>query len=148
MLLFSFSSEKWLQIRLNDQNSNKQSSVGSLRHEIHYNDVIMTMIASQITSLMVVYSMVYSGANQRKHQSSASLAFVWGLHREPVNSLHKLPVTRKYFHFVTSSWQFNQFRFSCAVKINNESSVHNDIAGQGRNNSISKIYRAEIIAWI
>ena len=42
----------------------------------HYNDVIMGTIASQITSLTVVYSTVYSDADQRKHQSSASLAFV------------------------------------------------------------------------
>ena len=42
----------------------------------HYDDVIMTMLASQITSLAVVYSIVYSGVDQRKHQSSASLAFV------------------------------------------------------------------------
>ena len=48
----------------------------------HYNDVIMTTMASQITSLTVVYSTVYSDADQRKHQSSASLAFVWGIHRD------------------------------------------------------------------
>ena len=42
----------------------------------HYIDAIMTTMASQITSLTVVYSIVYSGADQRKHQSSASLAFV------------------------------------------------------------------------
>ena len=42
----------------------------------HYNDVIMGAIASQITSLTIVYSTVYSDADQRKHQSSASLAFV------------------------------------------------------------------------
>ena len=47
----------------------------------HYNDVIMTTMASQITSLTVVYSTVYSNADQRKHQSSASLTFVWGIHR-------------------------------------------------------------------
>ena len=47
----------------------------------HYIDVIMTTVASQITSLTVVYSIVYSGADQRKHQSSASLAFVRGLPR-------------------------------------------------------------------
>ena len=41
----------------------------------------MTTMASQITSLAVVYSIVYSGADQRKHQSSASLAFVRGIHR-------------------------------------------------------------------
>ena len=51
----------------------------------HYNDVIMGAIASQITSLTIVYSTVYSDADQRKHQSSASLAFVRGIHRWPVN---------------------------------------------------------------
>ena len=64
----------------------------------HYN-VIMGAIASQITSITVVYSTVYSDADQIKHQSSASLAFVWGLHRGPVNSPHKWPVTRKMFPF-------------------------------------------------
>ena len=59
----------------------------------------MTAIASQITSLTIVYSTVYSGSDQRKHQSSASLAFVWGIHRWPVNSPHKGPVTRKKFPF-------------------------------------------------
>ena len=65
----------------------------------HYNDVIMIMIASQITSLTIVYLTVYSGAHQRKHQSSASMAFVRGIHRGPVNSPHKGPVTRKMFPF-------------------------------------------------
>ena len=51
----------------------------------------MGAIASQITSLTIVYSTVYSDADQRKHQSSASLAFV--------NSPHKWPVTRKMFPF-------------------------------------------------
>ena len=66
---------------------------------LHYDDVIMTMLASQITSLAVVYSIVYSGVNQRKHQSSASLAFVREIHRGPVNFPHKWPVTRKMFPF-------------------------------------------------
>ena len=48
----------------------------------HFIDVIMTTMASQITSLAVVCSIVYSGADQRKHQSSASLAFVRGIHRD------------------------------------------------------------------
>ena len=65
----------------------------------HYSDVIMSPMASQITSLTIVYSTVYSGAGQRKHQSSASLAFVRGIHREPVNSPHKGPVTWKRFPF-------------------------------------------------
>ena len=59
----------------------------------------MTTIASQITSLTIVYSIVYSDADQSKHQSSASLAFVWGIHRGPVNSPHRWPVTRKMFPF-------------------------------------------------
>ena len=65
----------------------------------HYCDVIMGVVASQITSLAIVYSIVYSDAYQRKHQSSASLAFVRGIHRGPVNSPHKWPVTRKMFPF-------------------------------------------------
>ena len=65
----------------------------------HYNDVIKGVMASQITSLAIVYSSVYSGADQRKHQSSASLAFVRGIHRWPVNSPHKWPVTPKMFPF-------------------------------------------------
>ena len=65
----------------------------------HYSDVIMGAMASQITSLMIVYSTVYSGADQRKHQNSTSLAFVRRIHRWPVNSLHKWPVTRKKFPF-------------------------------------------------
>ena len=59
----------------------------------------MGAIASQITSLTIVYAIVYSDADQRKHQSSASLAFVWGIRRGPVNSPHKWPVTRKMFPF-------------------------------------------------
>ena len=65
----------------------------------HYHDVIMGAIASQITSLTIVYSTVCSCADQRKHQSSASLNFVRGIHRRPVNSPHKWPVTRKMFPF-------------------------------------------------
>ena len=60
-------------------------------YDVHYNDIIMGAIASQITSLTIVYSIVYSDADQRKHQSSASLAFVRGIHRGPV--------TRKMFPF-------------------------------------------------
>ena len=39
------------------------------------------------------------GHRLKKHQSSTSLAFVWGIHRWPVNSLHKWPVTQKMFPF-------------------------------------------------
>ena len=66
---------------------------------LHYCDVIMGANASQITSLTAVYSTVYSGADRRKHKSSASLAFARGIHRGPVNSPHKRPVTRKMFPF-------------------------------------------------
>ena len=72
--------------------SYKSSYIPSLPH---YNDVIMTTMASKITSLTVVCSTVYSDADERKHQSSASLAFVWGNSPGPANSPHKGPVTRK-----------------------------------------------------
>ena len=68
-------------------------------HRYHYSDVIMSARAYHITSLTIVYSTVYSGADQRKHQSSASLIFVRGIHRWPVNSPHKGPVTQKMFPF-------------------------------------------------
>ena len=60
----------------------------------HYNDVIMATMTSQITSLTIVYSTVYSGADRRKHQSSVSLAFVQRIHRG----------RGKCFHLMTSSW--------------------------------------------
>ena len=59
----------------------------------------MNVMASQLTSLTIVYSTVYLGADQRIHQRSASLAFVQGIHRWPVNSPHKGPVMRKMFPF-------------------------------------------------
>ena len=59
----------------------------------------MSAMASQITSLTVVYSTGYSGADQRKHQSSASLPFVREIHRWSKNSPHKGPVTPKMFPF-------------------------------------------------
>ena len=46
-----------------------------------------------------VFSGIYSVADHRKHQSSVPLAFVKGIHRWPVNSPHKGPVTRKMFPF-------------------------------------------------
>ena len=65
----------------------------------HYSDAIMSAMATQITVVSIVYSTVCSGADQRKHQSSTSLAFVKGIHRWPVNSPHKEPVTRNMFPF-------------------------------------------------
>ena len=75
------------------------SNLTLLRQIANYSDVIMGTMASQITSPTSVYSTVYSGADQRKYQSSPSLAFVRGIHRWPVNSPHKWPVTRKMFPF-------------------------------------------------
>ena len=65
----------------------------------YYSDVIMSTMASQITGISIVCSTVCSGADQRKHQSSASVVFVRGIHRWPVDSPHKGPVTRKMFPF-------------------------------------------------
>ena len=62
-----------------------------------YNDVMMSAVESQIAGVSIVYAAVCSGADQRKHQSFALLAFVWGIHRWPANSLHKGPVMRKMF---------------------------------------------------
>ena len=59
----------------------------------------MSAMTTQIINLTIVYSTFYSGADQRKHQSAASLAFVWRIYRWPVNSPHKRPVTRKMFPF-------------------------------------------------
>ena len=68
-------------------------------YQWHYCDVIMGAMVSQITSLSIVYSTVHSFADQRKHQSSASLAFVRWINRWPVNHPDKWPVTRKMFAF-------------------------------------------------
>ena len=72
---------------------------------LHYIDVIMTTMASQITNLMVVYS--HSGADQRKHQSSASLAFVRGIHRDRWIPCTKGQLQGKCFHLMTSSCECN-----------------------------------------
>ena len=70
----------------------------------HYSEVILSAMASQITSASIVYSTVCSGTNQRKHQSSASLGFLRGIRRWPVISPHKGPVTRKMFPFDDVTW--------------------------------------------
>ena len=76
----------------------------------------MTTMASQITNLTVVYSTVYPDADQRKHQSSASLAFVWGIHRDRWIPHAKGQLRRKCFHLMTSSWnrwQLSSTKFIC-----------------------------------
>ena len=77
----------------------RRSPIHPRVYALYYSDIIMGAMASQITSLTIVYLTIHSDADQRKHQSSASLAFVWGFHRWPVNSPHKGPVTRKMFPF-------------------------------------------------
>ena len=77
---------------------------------MHYNDVIMNAMVSQIISLVTVYLIVNSGADQRKHQSSASLAFQREIHRWLVNSPHKGPVTRKMFPFNDVIMWFSQLK--------------------------------------
>ena len=70
----------------------------------HYIDVIMATMASQITILTVVYSTINSDGDQRKHQNSASLAFVWGIHRDRWIPRTKGQLRGKCFHLMTSSW--------------------------------------------
>ena len=82
----------------------------------HYIDVIMTTMPSQITSLTVVYSTVYSDADQRKHQSSASLAFVWGIHQDRWIPRTKGQLRGKCFHLMTSSCQENNKSKTLRVK--------------------------------
>ena len=88
-----------ISITLVDRFCFREFQGGTYHTNWHYFDVTMDAIASQITSLTIVYSTVYSDADQRKHQSSASLAFVRGIHRGTVNSPHKWPATRKMFPF-------------------------------------------------
>ena len=79
----------------------------------HYIDVVMTTMASQITSLTVVYSTVYSDADQGKHQNSASLAFVWGIHRDRWIPRTKGQLRGKYFHLMTSTCHTDQMAGKC-----------------------------------
>ena len=65
---------------------------------------LMSPMVSPTTSLTIVYSSVYLGADQRKYQSSASLAFTRAIYRWPMNSPDKGPVSGKCFHLMTSSW--------------------------------------------
>ena len=90
---------KYLQVRRTTSFLSFAVILDVYRSFIHYDDVKMGATASQITSVTIAYSTDYSDADQRKHQSSASLAFVRGIHRGPVKSPHKWPVTRKMLPF-------------------------------------------------
>ena len=84
----------------------------------HYSDIIMGAMASQMTSLTTVYSSVYSGADQRKHQSSASLAFVRRIHRWPVNSPHSYAENVSvWWRLMTSSWGIQTHDSLCRVSL-------------------------------
>ena len=76
----------------------KMTSLGCNKR-IHYSDVIMSAMVSLIIGFSIVYWTVCLRADQRIHQSSVLLAFVRGIHRWPVNSLHKGPVKRKMVTF-------------------------------------------------
>ena len=91
----------------------------------HYSDIIMSAMASQITGFSMVCSNVCSGADQRKRQSSASLAFVRGIHRRPVNFPHKEPVTRKMFPFDTSPCRRNY----CVFILRNVTATFMELVG-------------------
>ena len=65
----------------------------------HYSDVTISAMASQIIGIWTVCLVVNWGAHQRKHKSSASLAFVKRIHRSPVDSPHKGQVTWQMFPF-------------------------------------------------
>ena len=87
----------------------------------HYSDVIMSAMASQITGVSIVYSIICSGADQRKYKSSASLAFVWVTNRWPVDPPHEGPVARKMFPFdgviMILSWSPRQWSVPVSVKL-------------------------------
>ena len=88
-----------MQLYVPDRDTHGLKQRGLFEWACHYIDVIMSAMASQITSPTIVYSNAYSGTDQRKHQCSVSLAFVRGIHRGPVNSPNKGPVTRKMSPF-------------------------------------------------
>ena len=91
-------------------------SLGIFGWGYHYSDVMMGALASKISSLAIVYSNIYSDADQRKHQSSASLAFVQGIHRGPANSPHKWPETRKMFPFDDVIMTFCKIQLTFQIK--------------------------------
>ena len=82
----------------------------------YYNDVIMGTIVSQITSLTIVYSIVYSDADQRKIKAPRH----WPLCGE-FTADRWIPRTNgqlrgKCFHLMTSSWYMN-LTFSMQIPV-------------------------------
>ena len=113
----------------------------------------MSTIASQITSLTIVYSTVYSPADHRKHQSSASLAFVWGIQRWQVNSPHKGPVTRKMLPFddVIMNNNHSENQFNYPLMSNMSASSFNDgvksLCGMGQQLTKQGQIRTVVSIW-
>ena len=99
---------KWAQLQIFSRIYTSAIIVHTVRMYLyHYSYAMMSAMASPITSLPIVYSTFCSGADQREHQNSASQVFVRGIHRWPVNSPHKWPVTREMFPFddvITIGW--------------------------------------------
>ena len=106
----------WILIMLNMEMVLGKNRMLIVRY-IYYSDVIKGAMASQITSLTIVYTTFYSGVDQRKHQSSASLAFVRGIHRGPVNSPHKWLVTRKMIPFDDVIMRISRCLLFCQVVV-------------------------------
>ena len=100
--------------------------------DCHYNDVIMGIMASEITSLAIVYSTVYSDADHRKHQSSTSLAFVGGIHWWPVNFLHKwqFPAQMASYAENVSIWWHHHTRLICPSNLIAVQSINTSRPGQ------------------
>ena len=103
---FNCRNRTWTRLCLQMPRVQRYQAISSRGHDYkytvftnHYGDIIMGATASPITSLTIVCPNVYSGADQRIHQSYVSLSFVRGIHRSPVNTPHKGPVTRKMFPF-------------------------------------------------
>ena len=130
-------------------------------------------MASQIASLTIVYSTVYSEADQRKHQSSTWLAFVMEIHRWPVNSPHRGPVTWQMFpfdnvmmmmhnddvcinkihfiQFVTHSWwrhQMETFSALLAICAGNSPAPGEQHEGQWRGALMFSLICAWINGWV
>ena len=102
-----------------------------------YSDVIMSALASQCTTVTIVYSTVCSSAKQRKHQSSASRAFVRGIHRWSVNFPHKGPVTRKMFSLDDVIMEFDSL-----LDLTNNWNSASSLAVCEDNLPVSSIYRS------
>ena len=102
----------------------------------HYGDVIMGAIASQITSLTIVYSTDHSEAHQRKHQRSASLASVRGIHRGAVNSpaqmasnAENVSIWWRHHEYAVPATDQSQELYSAVVNITHYSWLGDDDQG-------------------